>query len=303
MLKDQFHRYRRDAGRHEASCIADHMGLWCVEPMRFQAACAAFKAGYVPVVAARKAEKDSEDPLPFQLLGGGIARVPITGYMSKRSKFGASTIDARYGLRAAVEHKDVKAILLDIDSPGGTTAGTQELADEVRAANDRKPVVAHIEDLGASAAYWVASQARRITANRTAEIGSIGTFATVYDYSGALKKEGIKAHVISTGPLKGAFTPGSKITPEQLAALQTEVDDLNAEFLKAVTAGRGGRDGFKDAASVATGGVWIADKAKALGLIDAVQSADMTLEELAVEAVANKPSAAVARAKLRLRNL
>jgi len=300
---DEFHRYRRDEGRHESGCIADHLGLWCVEPKRFEAACAAFKAGYVPIVAARKAEKDSEEPPPFQLMGGGIARVPITGYMSKRSKFGASTVDARYGLRAAVEHKDVKAIMLDIDSPGGTAAGTQELADEVRAANERKPVFAHIEDLGASAAYWVASQARRITANRTAEVGSIGTFAAVWDYSGALKKEGIKVHVISTGPLKGAFTPGSKITPEQLAALQTEVDDLNAEFLNAVAAGRAARPGFKDAASVATGGVWIAEKAKGLGLIDAVQSADATLEELAMEAAAGKPSAAVARAKLRLRNL
>ena len=93
--------------------------------------------------------------------------------------------------------------MLHVDSPGGHVAGVQALADTIFQARKLKPLHAHIEDLGASAAYWLASQANTVTANSTAEVGSIGTMAVVHDSSGAAAKAGIKVYVVSSAPAAG----------------------------------------------------------------------------------------------------
>src|SRR5581483_9650939 len=99
---------------------------------------------------------------------------------------GTSTVMARRDIRQAVADQDVAGILLAIDSPGGTVAGTDDLAAEVRQARTSKPVWAAIDDLGASAAYWVASQTQRVTVNSpTALVGSIGTLQVIRDLSAA----------------------------------------------------------------------------------------------------------------------
>jgi ClpP class serine protease len=129
---------------------------------------------------------------------------------------GTSTVQARQDLRKAANDPDVSAILLAIDSPGGTVSPgrwswpprcgrpRQEAGVRVR----RRPV--------REAAYWVASQADRVYANNpTALVGSIGTLMVVYDLSQAAEDQGIKALVFGTGPLKGTGAPGAPVTEAQ----------------------------------------------------------------------------------------
>jgi protease-4 len=128
-----------------------------------------------------------------------VAVISLTGKLMKQQASmggGTSTVQARRDIRAAASDPDIGAILLRIDSPGGTAAGTKELADEITAAKTKKPVWAYVEDMAASAAYWAASQASRIIANETALVGSIGTYGVVQDTSGMAAMEGVKVHVI-----------------------------------------------------------------------------------------------------------
>lgn len=214
----------------------------------------------------------------------GIAMIELHGPLAKEMfnplwGDGTSTLVFRAALRAAVETRSVRGVLVHIDSPGGTVAGTADAAEAVRQANEVKPVFAHIDDLGASAAYWIASQARKVYANPTALVGSIGTYSVLYDLSEYAAKQGVKVHVISTGPYKGAGEPGAEISDPVLKNAQRIVNGLNEHFLKAVKSGRSISSGQVE--RVADGKVWIAGQAKSLGLLDEVQDFNASYAALA----------------------
>jgi protease-4 len=262
-----------------AKCAAQHFGFWAIEPHWFMRAISAVNDGKWPVQVEAVSRSDSRDF--YAIDPEGIAIVRIIGQITKgeSSYGGTSSIRTRRAIELADRDSKVRGILLAIDSPGGTVAGTSELARAVALA--RKPMVAHIDDLGASAAYWVASQADRVTASQTTEVGSIGTMAVVEDFSGQAAMQGIKVYVISTGPRKGDFIPGTEIKPEQLERLQERGDDLNGFFLDAVADGRQMPRAVVE--DWATGDVWIAEKAKKLGLIDQVTSFDQALGSIREE--------------------
>lgn len=258
-------------------CLGRHVGPWLVEPRRFagavQEAIIVLGAGG-PAPAAQSGEADG-DGQSYEVMDGGIAVVPVHGLMMKgSSSFGdtCNTVAVRRQIRKAVDDASVKAILLHIDSPGGTCAGTAELGDDVAAADKKKPVYAYGEDVLASAAYWVASQARFISANRTADVGSIGTLAIVDDTSQSAEAQGVKVHVISTGDFKGAFVDGAPVAEEHLAYLQGLIDDANEHFLAAVRTGR--QMPIAQVRTLADGRVHIAAKAAGLDLINAVEPLD-----------------------------
>lgn len=144
----------------------------------------------------------------------------------------------RAALTMAATDPNVAAIVVDVDSPGGTVTGTPETAAAVAAAAKVKPVVAVVETMAASAAYWIASQASEVVVAPSAEVGSIGAMAVHFDMSKMLEADGIKATIIRSRPGKGDVTPYEPLTPEALAAIQAAVDDADADFLKAVAAGR-----------------------------------------------------------------
>ncbi len=210
---------------------------------------------------------------------GTVAHIPIAGVMLKEvpcifELFGmqaCSTADTREIFEAAVLDEDVTAIVLDIDSPGGSMAGVQELADAVYAARGLKPVTARISDLCASAAYWVASQAETVVANETAMVGSIGVYSVMEDSSAAFAAHGVKVHVVRSHELKGAGVDGDSITEAQLQDAQRVIDGAADLFVAAVSRGRG-----LDAGTVrelATGQVWFAGQARDSRLIDGLASA------------------------------
>lgn len=214
----------------------------------------------------------------FDMASGGIAVIVVSGIMGKGDSkfFDVNTVRVRMALRQAVEDSAVKGIMLVIDSPGGTVAGTAELADDVIEARKVKPVRVHADDMLASAAFWVAASSEWITAGRTTEVGSIGTLSVVEDRSKEFDEAGIVVHVISTGEMKGAFVEGTEVTEPQLEMLRKRVAELNVHFLAAVKKGRSLSP--KRLQAVTDGRVWLAAEAQSLGLIDAVQTYEVARE-------------------------
>jgi len=216
----------------------------------------------------------------------GVAVIDVAGPLSNQP-----SIFRRLGLtdeptlpeiaravHAAAEHKQVRALLLRIASPGGTVFGTAEVADAVWQARQRKPVVAYVQDLGASAAYWIASQAETVVANRVAHVGSIGTFAVLVDQSRRAEVEGLRFHVIASAAHKGAGYPGSEVTEQQLEALREEIDHTARIFVDDVARGRGWSR--KTAEGLHDGRSYVGERAVAVGLVDRVEPMAETLAGL-----------------------
>ena len=199
----------------------------------------------------------------------GVAILPISGVMLKHVSsygMGTSTVKVRRLLSKAMSDPNVKGIALKLDTPGGTVAGTMELADDI--ASSSKPTMAFCSDLTASAGYWIASQCGSIWANEMASVGSIGTYCVVADSSKAYEMAGVTVHVVRAGAFKGAMTEGTPITDEHLSDAQRIVDGINTKFLETVARGRG--MSAEQVATLADGRVHLAKDAKAMGLVDAV---------------------------------
>lgn len=216
---------------------------------------------------------------------GRTAVIPISGVIAKHSRMingssqprGTSTETVRDDLSTALGDPRVERIALHIESPGGTISGVPDLADAIAAANAQKPVTAYIDELGASAAYWLASQASAIYANQSAAVGSIGVYTVLADSSEAAAKMGVKFHLVRSGPHKGTGTPGVAITAEQLEAVQSDVDRYASMFRGAVQRGR--KMSAEQVAAVSTGRVFVAADAAANGLIEGVATWDDVLNE------------------------
>lgn len=246
--------------------------LWMIEPTRFEQLASRWRAAGAGVPASFVDRREIMQRV------GSVAVIDVRGPMMKSPPGfmqAASTREIRAKLREAAGDDSVSGVMLRIESPGGTVSGTPELAADVAAVRQVKPVHAYIEDLGASAAYWVASQAERITATSTAIIGSIGVVMIVPDLSKAFEDLGVKFHRVASSPLKGAGHFGTKIEDAHLERWQAEVDEVNRQFVEGVAAGRGEKIG--DLASVADGGTFVAPQALEAGLIDEIQSFEQAL--------------------------
>jgi signal peptide peptidase SppA len=199
---------------------------------------------------------------------------PIVRMLGALGVKATSTEEVISALMAAAADPQVFGIEMRVNSPGGTVDGLLPLVAAMRAVNAEKPIVAIGDGQVASAAYWIASQADAFYAQPGTQVGSIGTYVALADSSELHTANGIKVHVLRSGPYKGVGTPGTQITDEQLAGIQSMVDDIAAEFISHVAEGRGMT---KDqATALATGQVWLADKALSLGLIDGIESVTLT---------------------------
>jgi protease-4 len=229
--------------------------------------------------AKEKAKKRSSQ----MVVADGTAVISITGILLKNLDwllmvFGidqTSYRDIVANIRDALADKSVKRILLLVDSPGGEVRSLEKASDAIYEARQVKEVAAHIDDLSASGAYWLASQAGKISANRNAMLGSIGVYSVLYDASEMAAKEGIKVHVIRSGEHKGADILGAEVSEKQIKGIQEMVDDVAANFISEVARGRGMSQ--SEVKKLATGQVWLAGKAKKNGLIDAIGSLEETL--------------------------
>ena len=205
--------------------------------------------------------------------GSKVAVIPIQGTVQKRGGYcSLGTKDLVAQLSAANRDPEISAIVLDIDSPGGQVDGTEELAQAV--ALSGKPVVAYIDGLGASAAYWIASQASSIFINSasTAYAGSLGVLC-MNVYQGAfLEKQGYKVEILRSSRAvdKARMNSVEEMSPDVRASVQADLDQIGETFIEAVTKGRAGKLSTKE--DVFTGKVYRGSDALKYGLVDKVGS-------------------------------
>ena len=175
-----------------------------------------------------------EDGVGIISLHGPMMRNPD---LISRLLFDALDIEeAMDAVNEAAQREDVEAVMLDIDSPGGTVNGTPELAQAVADASQQKYVYAFSGGQMCSAAYWIASQCDAIYASPSARIGSIGVILPYVDDTEALKSEGLKVEVFAAGKFKSMGMPGVPLTDEQRTLLQTDVEEIAKDFRSAVLA-------------------------------------------------------------------
>jgi protease-4 len=173
-------------------------------------------------------------------------------------------------LRKFGEDSSVKAIILHINSPGGGAAASQEIYHEVlrvRKENHKK-VVASVESVGASGAYYIASACDRIYANQASVVGSIGVIMEWMNYGDLLKWARLKNVTITAGDLKDAGDPSRDLTPKEQAYFQALVNNMYSQFVHDVALGRHTTD--EKIQPLATGQVWTGEQSLPLGLIDQI---------------------------------
>ncbi len=195
-------------------------------------------------VQARIGGNVSNDFDAWQLVDG-VAVIPIHGTLAPRMSTmtrisgGTSMQQVATWIREAAAHKDVRSLVLDIDSPGGTVAGTAELANVVKSVRGVKPIKAVATNMMGSAAYWIGSAADEVIASPSAVLGSIGVYGIHWDESKANEDAGLKATVIRRGVNKGLGTGVEPLSEAGRKVLQEGVDDHYAMFVEAVAANRG----------------------------------------------------------------
>jgi protease-4 len=162
----------------------------------------------------------------------------------------------------------IKAVVLHIDSPGGGAAASQEVYHEVlRVRNElHKPVVASVESVGASGAYYIASACDKIYANQASVVGSIGVIMEWTNYGELLRWSKLKNVSLHRGDLKDAGDPTRDMTPQEQAYFQGLIDNMYGQFIRDVAAGR--KTSADKIQPLATGQVWTGEQALRLGLID-----------------------------------
>lgn len=221
---------------------------------------------------------------------GTVAVVPVMGPITKRDSVwslifgGTSTTRLAQQLRSLAADDTVATILLNVDSPGGTISGLPEVAAEVRRAAETKRVVAIANDLAASAAYWIASQADEIVATPEALVGSVGVFTMHQDVSGFMDQVGVKTTFIQAGRYKTEGNPFEPLSDEARAHIQSIVDASYAQFVGDVAKGRS-RDGAPVTAAqvkadYGEGRVLTAKDAKAAGMVDRVETYSQAVARL-----------------------
>lgn len=205
---------------------------------------------------------------------GRLAIVPIRGVLG--TTLGPSVAAIRDAVRGAVRG-GANAIMLDIDSHGGTTQGVPGLADELRGLRKRGVRVHALVDGGTAAgsAYWLATGAERIHASRSSQVGGVGLYQVVEDSHRLYESKGIDVHVIRSGRHKGVGAGGARLDLDQVAEIERGVRDLFGIFAEDVRRARSLDDA--GLARVSDGRTWIATRARELGLVDQVVTRDKAI--------------------------
>jgi len=202
-------------------------------------------------------------------LTGNVALIPIHGAIST----GDGDIFDRSGTKSqtvvdwideAEEDEDIKAILLEINSPGGSPVATDEIASAVKKA--KKPTVALIRETGASGAFWVATAADTVIANRMSVTGSIGVKSSYLEIAGLLDDYNVTYRRLVAGKYKDMRSRYRELTSEEQTMMQDVLDQLHTEFITAVSENR--ELEFADVKALSTGQIFLGRQAKEHGFVD-----------------------------------
>lgn len=222
--------------------------------------------------------------------------LPVYGILAQRMDAmmemcgGTSVTRLMKDFDAAIANPDITAIVLEFDSPGGSVALIPEFAAKILAASGIKPIIAHVNTLCASAAYWLAAMCDEIVITPSGEAGSIGCFMLHLDQSAADAEEGLKFTLIKAGKYKGEGMPQFPLDPDTEAYLQSRVDEFYGKFTQAIAKGRevsvkDVRDGYGQGRTMG------ADQAVKEGLADRIASLDDVLAKLLTKGRKTTPSA------------
>jgi len=184
-------------------------------------------------------------------------------------------------LKKFTEDDSVKAIILHVNSPGGGVAASEEIYREVKRIRDKKqkPIVASIESVGASGAYYVSAATNKIYADKGSVVGSIGVIAEWVNYGELLQWAKLKSVILKAGEFKDTGNPTRDLTPAEREYLQGMIDDMHKQFIQAVADGRSMK--FDDVKTIANGKVWTGEQAASMHLIDQLSDFQGAVDETA----------------------
>ena len=214
----------------------------------------------------------------------GVAIIEVFGSLIHRSRgmsFGSgltSFEELRHEIESALLDRSIKAIILQMDSPGGEVSGAFDLADVIFNARGQKPIVALVEDLAASAGFLIASAADEVVTTQTAEVGSVGVVAVHFDQSEANAMAGFKVTHVFEGARKIDGTPHAALEGEALAAIQAKLHDIMEIFVNKVSRNLG----MNPADIIATeADTFIGERGVEVGFASRVGTLTSVLQELA----------------------
>lgn len=234
---------------------------------------------------------------------GAVAVIPIHGVISQRMNLmsqisgGTSIEKLQTNFRQALADPNVKAILFDVDSPGGAVDGVPEMSAEIIASRKQKRTVAVANTMAASAAYWLASAASELYVTPSGSVGSVGVYAAHEDLSAAAEADGVKVTLVSAGKYKVDGNPYEPLSESARNDLQAKVDEFYGMFVKSVAKGRGAsqeavREGFGQGRMV------LAADAVGAGMADGVATLDEALAKMGAARPAEMMAEAPARPTL-----
>lgn len=204
------------------------------------------------------------------VLLGNVALIPIDGIIvssSQDSLFGGgmvASVDVIDWIKKADANPGIQAIIFEINSPGGSAVPSDEISQAIKSVN--KTTVALIKDVGASGAYWIASAADKIVANRMSITGSIGVTSSYLEFSGLLDDYNVTYERLVTGQYKDMGTPFRKLEEEERQILQKKLDKIHDIFVKEVATNRNLDE--EVVRGLSNGMFYLGIEAKELGLID-----------------------------------
>jgi len=193
--------------------------------------------------------------------------------------------DLRMQLNQALADPAVEHIVLDIDSPGGSTSGAFELADDIFAARAIKPITAIVNFSAYSAGYLLAAAATDVIVSKTSGVGSIGVIAKHMDVSKRNEQQGVKVTTVFAGAHKNDLTPHEPISDQSMQFLQTLVQGYYEQFVNAIAQYRGVT---ADAVRATEAGVYSGVEGVNLGLADSVETPQAAVNRIASQVQANR---------------
>jgi protease-4 len=210
--------------------------------------------------------------------GPHTALVELRGEIASGSEASAELMLS--GLRNAFEDTGARAVVLRINSPGGSPVQSGIINDEIRRlkALHKKKVYAVVEEVCASGAYYVAVAADEIYVDKASIVGSIGVLMDGFGFTGLMEKAGVERRLITAGSNKGMLDPFTAQDPKQRAYAQAMIDQVHQQFIRVVREGRGQR--LKESPDTFSGLFWNGEEAVALGLADKLGNLDYVAREV-----------------------
>ncbi len=273
---------------------------WAILPSKFEEIRAFLRAK----VRGEQLPDYQAGPRPGVQMAGKVAIMPIFGVISQRASMmekasgGVSAEEVGATLDGLVADKQVRAIVLAFDSPGGSVAGVPELAKKIRDAREQKKVVGLADSMAASAAYWLMAQTAEVNVAPSGQVGSIGVIAAHTDVSKAEEMLGMKTTLVTSSPYKGELASEAPLSEEARAELQSKVNAFHGMFVADLAKGRGTTEARVES-DFGKGRMMLAKEAVAAGMADRVATLSMVVARLGGDGAAASVGAMLAAYRAR----